>query len=61
MVYDRFPEKLVDEKRALLERVVAEDGALFFTHDPNVAASRVRRDDSGRYTAHDAMPLVDWM
>ena len=60
MGYDRFPEKLVDEKRALLERVVAENGWLAFTHDPNVAASRVKRDGA-RFSAEGALPSVDWM
>ena len=60
MGYDRFPEKLVDEKRALLERVVAEDGWLAFTHDPKVAASRVR-NDKGRFSADGALESVDWM
>ncbi len=61
MGYDRFPERLVDEKRALLERVVAESGWLAFTHDPNVAAARVRRDDSGRFSAEGPLATVDWM
>jgi glyoxylase-like metal-dependent hydrolase (beta-lactamase superfamily II) len=61
MGYDRFPEKLIDEKRALLDRVIADDGALFFTHDPSVAVARVRRDESGRYAAHDAQVGLDWM
>jgi glyoxylase-like metal-dependent hydrolase (beta-lactamase superfamily II) len=41
MGYDRYPELLIDEKRALLERVRARNGRLFFTHDPRVAAARV--------------------
>ncbi len=61
MGYDRFPEKLTEEKRALLERAVAEGGAIAFTHDPKVAAARVKRDPSGRFSAEGAMPSVDWM
>jgi glyoxylase-like metal-dependent hydrolase (beta-lactamase superfamily II) len=49
MGYDRWPEKLVDEKAALLERLVARGGRLFFTHDPSVALGRVVRDESGRF------------
>jgi glyoxylase-like metal-dependent hydrolase (beta-lactamase superfamily II) len=60
MGYDRFPEKLVEEKRALLERVVAEAGFLAFTHDPAVAAARVRHE-GGRYSAEGALASVDWM
>ena len=60
MGYDRFPEQLVDEKRVLLERVVAEGGWLAFTHDPKVAASRVKQE-GGRFSADGALAAVDWM
>ncbi len=55
MGYDRFPELLVEEKQALLERVVGEDGWVFYTHDPKVAASKVVRDDKGKYAAAAAL------
>jgi glyoxylase-like metal-dependent hydrolase (beta-lactamase superfamily II) len=61
MGYDRFPEKLIEEKRALLERVVASGGALAFTHDPSIAAAHVTRDDKGRFHAERGVPSVDWM
>jgi glyoxylase-like metal-dependent hydrolase (beta-lactamase superfamily II) len=51
MGYDRYPELLIDEKKALLERIVAEKGWAFYTHDPKVAASRVERDASGKFGA----------
>lgn len=51
MGYDRFPELLIDEKKAMLDRVRAEDGWLFFTHDEHVAASKVAVDERGRYGA----------
>lgn len=54
MGYDRFPELLIDEKKALLDRIVAENGWAFFTHDPNVAVARVERDAKGKYGAKDA-------
>ncbi|MCB9743290.1 MAG: MBL fold metallo-hydrolase [Alphaproteobacteria bacterium] len=44
MGYDRFPELLIDEKRALLEDLVQRNGRLFFTHDPNTALARVTQD-----------------
>jgi hypothetical protein len=53
MGYDRYPELLIDEKKALLERIVAENGWGFFTHDPDVAAARIARNADGRYTAVD--------
>jgi glyoxylase-like metal-dependent hydrolase (beta-lactamase superfamily II) len=48
MGYDRFPELLIDEKKALLDRAVSDRGWLFFTHDPDVAACTVKREN-GRY------------
>lgn len=49
MGYDRNPELLIDEKQAFLDRMIARDTRLFFTHDPHCAASRVVRDGTGRY------------
>jgi len=49
MGYDRFPEAVIDEKSALLQRLVAENGRLFFTHDPHVACGRVAINEKGRY------------
>ena len=54
MGYDRYPELLIDEKEKLLEQIRAEDGWAFYTHDPNVAASRVTRDAKGKFSAVDA-------
>jgi glyoxylase-like metal-dependent hydrolase (beta-lactamase superfamily II) len=49
MGYDRFAEKVIDEKRTLLERLIQENGRLFFTHDPEVAIGRVVRDAKGNF------------
>jgi len=54
MGYDRFAEEKVDEKRALLERMVKEKGRLFFTHDPEVACATVVQDEKGRYSGKKA-------
>lgn len=51
MGYDRYPELLIDEKRALLGDLVDRGGRLFYTHDPDVALSHVARDERGRYKA----------
>lgn len=58
MGYDRFPERLIDEKRALLDRCLELDIRLFFTHDPECAAARVRRDEQGRYTTFEERPAL---
>ena len=55
MGYDRFPERLIEEKDALLRELVGRSGRLFFTHDPQVALASVARDDRGKYG-----PGVEW-
>lgn len=53
MGYDRWPEKLIDEKRAFLDDKLARDVRLFFTHDHDCAVARVTRDERGRYGTAD--------
>jgi len=59
MGYDRAPELLVDEKRALLDRAVGGSLRLFFTHDPEAALAGVARDDRGRFSAVEPVARVD--
>jgi glyoxylase-like metal-dependent hydrolase (beta-lactamase superfamily II) len=42
MGYDRFPEKLIDEKTAILSEAAEEGWLLFYTHDPRYSASKCR-------------------
>lgn len=60
MGYDRFPERLIDEKRALLQTIVEQDGWLFFTHDAEVAAAKVKVDDRGRFGASEPLAKLAW-
>ncbi len=53
MGYDRFPERLIEEKQALLADLHGRGGHLFFTHDPTIASGRIARDDRGRYHTVD--------
>lgn len=53
MGYDRFPELLIDEKRALLADLAARNGRLFFTHDPTVACVRIAPRDDGSFEGLD--------
>lgn len=53
MGYDRYPERLIDEKLDFLADKLARDVRLFFTHDVDCAMARVRRDDKGRYSTAD--------
>jgi len=60
MGYDRFPERLVDEKAELFRDLVAREEFLYFTHDPLVAAARLK-EDGGRYHAsHELVAFRDW-
>jgi len=58
MGYDRYPERLIDEKRALLEDLLARRGRLFFTHDWSTALARVSRDERGRFGVTDPLGEV---
>ena len=49
MGYDRFAEKLIDEKQSLLADLLARSGRLFFTHDSKVACGTLSRNEKGRY------------
>lgn len=51
MGYDRFPELVIDEKKALLEDLLPQRGKLFFTHDPNASCGAVERDEKGKFSA----------
>jgi len=51
MGYDRYPERLIDEKEAILTSLLERDGRIFFTHDPEVSLARVVRDEKGRFGA----------
>ena len=49
MGYDRYPERLIEEKDTLQTDLAARNGRLFFTHDPHVAMARVTRDAKGKF------------
>jgi glyoxylase-like metal-dependent hydrolase (beta-lactamase superfamily II) len=53
MGYDRYPERLIDEKATLLGGLLERDGRLFFTHDPDIASGRVAKDGKGRFHVVD--------
>jgi glyoxylase-like metal-dependent hydrolase (beta-lactamase superfamily II) len=63
MGYDRCAEILIDEKTALIENLLARNGRLVFTHDPQVAIGRLSRDHKGRFglseSAGDVVGLAD--
>ncbi len=60
MGYDRYPERLIEEKRELYEGLASRAGRLFFTHDPKIAVATPTLDERGRWRAADpqAAPVV---
>lgn len=42
MAYDLYPLTIIEEKKMLLAQAVEESSILYFEHDPDVAACRVR-------------------
>lgn len=42
--FDRYPELAIDEKKSLLDEVIANEGTLFLTHDPKYAFCKVGKE-----------------
>lgn len=61
MGFDRYPERLIDEKKAFLEDKIARGVRLFFTHDPNCALGKPSVDDAGRFAIQAPQAAVDGM
>ena len=59
MGYDRFPERLIDEKDSLLTDLVGRGGHLFFTHDPQIALGKVVRNEKGRFNVESTIRSTD--
>jgi len=59
MGYDRYPERLVDEKRRFLEDKIARGVRLFFTHDLGCALAQPTVDAAGRFGVAAEQGSVD--
>jgi glyoxylase-like metal-dependent hydrolase (beta-lactamase superfamily II) len=46
MGYDRYPEKLIDEKQQILKKYSQENPWIFYTHDAQYAASKLKFNDA---------------
>jgi glyoxylase-like metal-dependent hydrolase (beta-lactamase superfamily II) len=57
MGYDISAETLLEEKDALLSRAVAERWVVVFSHDPEVTAGRVTRNEKGHYALGETVAL----
>jgi glyoxylase-like metal-dependent hydrolase (beta-lactamase superfamily II) len=56
MAYDLYPLTTIEEKKMLLAQALDEDGILFFEHDPDVAAVRLREEE-GHAAVREAVPI----
>jgi len=59
MGYDRYPEQTVNEKKIIMERALLERWILFYTHDPNIVASRVKLNSKGKYEASEPIIIME--
>ena len=53
MGYDRYPEKLIEEKQAIYKKAEQENWIFFFTHDNKIATAKIRRNKKGQYQTYE--------
>lgn len=58
MGYDRWPEKLIEEKQALYKQAEKEKWLVFFTHDKDIACTRIRKNEKNRYESYDEKAVL---
>ena len=58
MGYDRFPEKIIDEKEAVYQRAVKEDWWIFFTHDTEAPCARVETHEGKGHIIYKAANVM---
>ena len=56
MGYDRYAEKVIDEKQQLYGSQDLSRTYLFYTHDNEVAMSRIEKTEKGKYIPTDQQP-----
>ena len=61
MGYDRFPENLIAEKADLYNTAVPDAWWLFYTHDAKYSASKVVKNEKGKYQAIDPQSELNRM
>lgn len=55
MGYDRYPELVIDEKKELLDYLLEHQGRLFYTHDPNVSLSNIKKNEKNNFEAFNCL------
>ncbi|HAG92254.1 MAG TPA: MBL fold hydrolase, partial [Bdellovibrionales bacterium] len=59
MGYDRFPEKVIDEKSDLYKEAAPKHWILLFTHDDQVSGAQICQDERGKYAVDQAFPQFE--
>jgi glyoxylase-like metal-dependent hydrolase (beta-lactamase superfamily II) len=59
MGYDRFPERLIEEKKELLSTLLKSQARLFFTHDHHCAMAEFEYQSSGKYAVTKTWAEID--
>jgi glyoxylase-like metal-dependent hydrolase (beta-lactamase superfamily II) len=49
MGYDRFPERVIEEKQSLYEKYDLSKTYLCFTHDSEICAGKIAKNEKGKY------------
>jgi glyoxylase-like metal-dependent hydrolase (beta-lactamase superfamily II) len=58
MGYDRFAEKVIDEKLNLYQTCVPQKWLVLFTHDAKLAASVITKDEREKYHTQEVFPTL---
>jgi len=58
MGYDRYPEKVIEEKKKTLDRAIEENYYCFFTHDVDIPMASVYINDAGKYQGKEKFDSV---
>ena len=58
MGYDRYPEKLIEEKQDLYQRMSEKNLKIFFTHDSKNSMGSLTKNDKGNYIVTDEVEKI---
>lgn len=59
MGYDNCAETLLREKETFLEEALKRNAIIFFEHDPDIAAVRIKKDERGHFAVREVLDLTD--
>ena len=58
MSYDRWPEKIIEEKQILYKKAEEEKWLIFFTHDKDITCARIRKNEKNHYESYDEKAVL---